>query len=247
MKFLQNMNHPEVAITSLEIAEVTDKQHSHVMRDIRKEIENLGELAEGLFTESTYTNSQNKQQPCFALTKRGAMQLALKYDAITRYKILDHVEKLEEENALLRQNQPKPSYMIDNPAERARAWALEYEEKEALAQTVQLQAPKADYTDKVLASEGLMTTTEIAKDFGLSGVRLNKILAENNIIYRKGNKWFVYSDYDEMGLTKVHVYAPNQDNVSHTLNKWTQQGYKFVVELLQELGYVLNTEKTTEE
>lgn len=247
MKFLQNMNHPEVAITSLEIAEVTEKLHKSVMRDIRNESEKLGELSEGLFTESTYTDKQNQQRPCYTLTKRGAMQLALKYDAITRYKILDHVEKLEEENALLRQNQPKPSYMIEDPAERARAWALEYEEKEALAQTVQLQAPKAEYADKVLACEGLMTTTEIAKDFGLSGVRLNKILAENNIIYRKGNKWFVYSDYDEMGLTKVHVYAPNEDNVSHTLNKWTQKGYKFIVELLQELGYVLNTEKAIEE
>lgn len=241
------MNHPEVAITSLEIAEVTDKKHAHVMRDIRNESEKLGELSEGLFTESTYTDKQNQQRPCYTLTKRGAMQLALKYDAITRYKILDHVEKLEEENALLRQNQPKPSYMIEDPAERARAWALEYEEKEELAQTVQLQAPKVEYTDSVLASEGLMTTTEIAKDFGLSGKKLNQILSENNIIYRKGNKWFVYSKYDDMGLTKVHVYAPNEDNVSHTLNKWTQKGYKFIVELLQELGHVLNTEKAIEE
>lgn len=130
MKFLQNINNPEVAITSLDIAEATGKLHKNVMRDIRNETKKLGELAHELFTESTYTNKQNKQQPCYTLTKKGAMMLALKYDAVTRLKILDHVEKLEEENTLLRKNQPKPSYMIDNPAEQARVWALEQEGKQ---------------------------------------------------------------------------------------------------------------------
>lgn len=134
MKFLQNINNPEVAITSLDIAEATGKLHKNVMRDIRNETKKLGELAHELFTESTYTNKQNKQQPCYTLTKRGAMMLALKYDAVIRFKILSYIEKLEEENELLKhrvaEHDPTASPRISNPAEQARVWALEQEGKQ---------------------------------------------------------------------------------------------------------------------
>lgn len=134
MKFLQNINNPEVAITSLDIAEATGKLHKNVMRDIRNETKKLGELAHELFTESTYTNKQNKQQPCYTLTKRGAMMLAVKYDAVIRYKILDHVEKLEEENEILKHRIAKHDHIasprISNLAEQARLWALEQERKQ---------------------------------------------------------------------------------------------------------------------
>lgn len=134
MKFLQNINNPEVAITSLDIAEATGKLHKNVMRDIRNETKKLGELAHELFTESTYINKQNKQQPCYTLTKKGAMMLALKYDAVTRLKILDHLEKLEEENELLKygvaEHDPIATPCFSNPAEQARVWALEQERKQ---------------------------------------------------------------------------------------------------------------------
>lgn len=110
-----------------------------------------------------------------------------------------------------------------------------------LQDVIQEQAPKVEYADNVLASEGLMTTTEIAKDFGMSGMRLNKILSASKVIYKRGGKWYLYSEYEDMGLTKVHVYAPNEDNVSHTLTKWTQRGYKFIVEKLRDLGHEVST------
>lgn len=110
-----------------------------------------------------------------------------------------------------------------------------------LEKTIQEQAPKVEYMDNVLASEGLMTTTEIAKDFGMSGVRLNKILSASKVIYKRGGKWYLYSEYEDMGLTKVYVYPPNEDNVSHTLTKWTQRGYKFIVDKLRELGHEVST------
>lgn len=116
-----------------------------------------------------------------------------------------------------------------------------------LQDVIQEQAPKVEYTDNVLASEGLMTTTEIAKDFGMSGVRLNKILSASKVIYKRGGKWYLYSEYEDMGLTKVYVYPPNEDNVSHTLTKWTQRGYKFIVEKLRDLGHEISTVRDFED
>gem|GEM_PF-2811787 len=86
----------DVQMTSLDIAELVGKEHKNVMRDIRNEIESLGnEIGQLIFEQSTYTNSQNKEQPCYKFGKDGAMQLALKYDAVTRYKVIKHIEELE--------------------------------------------------------------------------------------------------------------------------------------------------------
>lgn len=86
----------DVKMTSLDIAEVTGKNHQHVMRDIRKEITELGdEVGQSIFGQSTYTNSQNREMPCYTFGKQGAMQLALKYDAKTRYNVIKYVDQLE--------------------------------------------------------------------------------------------------------------------------------------------------------
>jgi len=87
----------DVKMTSLDIAEVTGKRHDNVMSDIRKEIKELGEETSLLiFKESTYKNSRGREYPCYEFGKDGAMQLALKYDAKTRYEVIKYVERLEQ-------------------------------------------------------------------------------------------------------------------------------------------------------
>src|SRR5699024_2863293 len=86
----------DVKMTSLDIAEVTGKEHKNVMRDIRNEIKELGnEVSQLIFEQSTYTNERGREYGCFTFGKQGAMQLALKYDAKTRYEVIQYVERLE--------------------------------------------------------------------------------------------------------------------------------------------------------
>lgn len=67
------MNQLPRTITSLEVAEMVERNHFDVMRDIRKILSHLGESKNALsyFIESTYTNNQNKELPCYQLTKKG--------------------------------------------------------------------------------------------------------------------------------------------------------------------------------
>lgn len=61
------------AITTLEAAEMVEKPHNDLLKDIRRYMEQLGEsnIAQSeFFTESTYQNSQNKTQPCYLVTKK---------------------------------------------------------------------------------------------------------------------------------------------------------------------------------
>lgn len=80
-------------MTSLEIAEVTGKQHQHVLRDID------GLLAQGVdasnFGLTSYIDKSNREQRCYQLTKKGCLILASGYDALLREKIINRWEELE--------------------------------------------------------------------------------------------------------------------------------------------------------
>lgn len=68
-------------LTSIEVAQMVGKDHSKLLRDIRKYSEQLGEAKIGLsdfFTESTYTTAQNKAMPCYLVTKKGCEFIAHK-------------------------------------------------------------------------------------------------------------------------------------------------------------------------
>lgn len=59
--------------------------------------------------------------------------------------------------------------------------------------------PKANYVDMILQSKSLVTITQIAKDYGMSGRKLNKILKELKIQYKVGGQWVLYSKYQNGG------------------------------------------------
>jgi Rha family phage regulatory protein len=61
---------------SLEVAHTFEKEHKHVMRDIRKLIDS-GLLGQSTFGLSSYINEQNKEQPAFNMTKDGFVMLAM--------------------------------------------------------------------------------------------------------------------------------------------------------------------------
>lgn len=83
-------------MTSLEVAEITGKQHSHIMRDIRDEIEKL-ELqrisTESIFGLSEYQDRTGRTLPMYILTREGVLQLAARYDAVVRFKLIEKVSQ----------------------------------------------------------------------------------------------------------------------------------------------------------
>ena len=79
-------------MTSMQIAEVTGKRHADIMRDIRDEIEKLaagGISNERKFALVGYTDTKGEKRPCYQLTKEGVLQLAARYDAVVRAKLIE--------------------------------------------------------------------------------------------------------------------------------------------------------------
>ena len=83
-------------LTSLEVAQIAGKEHKNILADIRDEISKLGEERGRLiFQQSYYTNLQNKQQPMFLLNYKGALQLGARYNAETRFRLIEKIEQLQ--------------------------------------------------------------------------------------------------------------------------------------------------------
>ena len=128
--------------------------------------------------------------------------------------------------------QHKPdSYMIENPADRARRWAEEYEEKLALECKIAEQQPKVDYHDAVLNKSGLMTTTAIAKDLGFkSAKQLNDLLKRDRVIYKKSDTYYLYADYEYLITEGYCDYKSYKTENSSLSLQWTEKGRKWLKE-----------------
>ena len=177
--------HDTDRMSSLEIAELTGKQHAHIMRDIRSL------LAQGVsqsnFGLSSYKQPQPrggyKELPCFELTKKGCLILASGYDAVLREKIIDRWEQLE-----LEKRQPKTP---QNYLEALKALVSSEEEKQRLAlekkqleqQNAKLQ-PKAAFADAAFATDDKI-------DIGMSA-KILKLGFGRNTLFDKLRKAGVF-------------------------------------------------------
>lgn len=122
--------------------------------------------------------------------------------------------------------------------ERAKRAELEAENAIQKQQLIELN-PKATYYDLVLQCKDLISTTQIAKDYGKSAMWLNKLLAENKIQFKQSDIWILYKKYAEQGYTqtKTDPYI-GKDGKTHTRPRtcWTQKGRLFIYDFLKSLG-----------
>lgn len=124
-------------------------------------------------------------------------------------------------------------------AERMQRLALEAENAVQKQQLIEMQ-PKASYYDVVLNSPDLVSITEIAKDYGWSGRRMNEHLHGKGIQFKQGDRiWLLYQKYAEKGYTstKTHTYPASDGNIHTKVHTyWTQKGRLFIYDLLKADG-----------
>lgn len=83
-------------LTSLEVAQITGKEHKNILSDIRDEISKLGEERGRLiFQPTAYTDNFNRSQPMFLLNYKRVLQLGARYNAETRFRLIEKIEQLK--------------------------------------------------------------------------------------------------------------------------------------------------------
>ena len=101
-----------------------------------------------------------------------------------------------------------------------------------------LLQPKAQYSDEVLCSVSCLTVTQIAKELGMTGNALNKLLCQKGIQYAQSGQYLLYAEYARKGLAqnRTHMYT-NADGqtVTRTYLVWTEAGRDFIHRLVEPL------------
>ena len=116
-------------MSSLEIAKLTGKPHNDVLKAIRAMEPAWEKVTEGKFSRSEYKDSTGRTLPCFELTKTECLYVATKFNDEARAILVMRWEELEQKARAQMLHLPD----FTNPAEAARAWAQEYEQKQVLA------------------------------------------------------------------------------------------------------------------
>ncbi len=97
--------------------------------------------------------------------------------------------------------------------------------------------PKAGYYDVVLACKDAVAITTIAKDYGKSGIWLNKLLHTLGVQFKQGDIWLLYQEYAENGYTRsrtIPYIGLEGERHSKVHTYWTQAGRLFIYALLKE-------------
>ena len=94
---------------------------------------------------------------------------------------------------------------------------------------------KASYYDECMNNNHIISTTQIAKDFGLSPQKLHSILYHLHIIYPCNDDWVIYKDYEKRNYT-----ITQNKNSYNVITGWTEIGRRFIYDLLVSNGYIRN-------
>ena len=238
-------------MSSLEIARLTGKPHNDVLKAIRAMEPAWVKVNGGNFSRVEYKDAKGEMRPAFELTKTECLYVATKFNDEARAKLVIRWEELEKKARANMLQLPD----FTNPAEAARAWAQEYEQKtnlmienkrleeENIQLAVENQELKNDknYLDLIMRSKALLTISQIAQDYGMSGKALNKKLADIGIQYSINGQWILYAKYKDCGYVSSRSIDITRsdgrpDVVLHT--EWTQAGRKFLYEELKKEGII---------
>ena len=204
-------------MTSLEIAELTGKQHKDVMKAIRNMEPAWVKVNGRKFALVEYQDKKGELRPCYQLTKTECLYIATKFNDEARAKLVLRWQELELAEQKRRQQLclPSPQKIL------------------ALADNI---------TGEGLCmlneeAEDTLTATQVAKTFNMTTLDFNAVLRDMGIQYRRHGRWNLSDDLQGRGYTaeRTHVsYSLKGEKKVKVYMTWTMAGLRF---LNAKLGY----------
>jgi len=208
-------------MTSLEIAELTGKQHKDLMKAIRN-MEPAWEKVHGrkfalMFREVKIGNNAVRRDPCYQLTKTECLYIATKFNDEARARLVLRWQELEIQE-------------------------MERQQQLCLPEPKQILALADDIIGKGLRmlneeAEDTLTATQVAKTFNMTVWDFNAVLCDMGIQCRRGGHWILCEHLQGRGYTAERTYVSyslkGQKKV-RTYLTWTMDGLRF---LNSKLGY----------
>ena len=210
-------------MTSLEIAELTGKQHKDLMKAIRN-MEPAWEKVHGrkfalMFREVKIGNGAVRHDPCYQLTKTECLYIATKFNDEARAKLVLRWQELE---------------MADVKRKMADVRCLP-SPKKILAMADEIIGTGLRMVNE--AAEDTLTATQVAKTFNMTVFDFNAVLRDMGIQYRRGGHWNISDDLADRDFVRLrtHIsYSLKGEKKVKVYMTWTMDGLRY---LNSKLGY----------
>lgn len=239
-------------MTSLQIAEITGKPHADVMKAIRKMEPAWSKINEGIFSLVEYKDKKGETRPCYSLNKEECLYIATKFNDEARAKLIKRWKELEEQHqkpsvpqnylealkSLVRSEEEKQQLALENKKQQETILNISKENME-LGNKITDMLPKVSYYDKILQSNATMSITQIAQDYGMSAVRMNKVLESMRIQHKMRGQWILFAQFLKGGYVHSRAVDIVRSDGRHDVKyntEWTTKGRIFLYESLKAKG-----------
>ena len=206
-------------MTSLEIAEVTGKQHKDVLKAIRNMEPAWVQVAGRKFALGSYKDANGQLRPCYSLTKTECLYIATKFNDEARAKLVLRWEELEKADVRRKMSEVR---CLPEPKEILRL------ADEIIGEGLRMLNEEAEDT---------LTATQVAKTFNMTVWDFNQVVRDMGIQYRRHGRWNISDDLADRDLVRLrtHVsYSLKGEKKVRTYMTWTLNGLRF---LNSKLGY----------
>lgn len=256
MNELSTMIVDDERMTSLQIAEITGKAHKDVMRAIR----NMEPAWENVCGRKFALTSREVNQPnggiretsCFSLNKEECLYIATKFNDEARAKLIKRWKKLEEQHqkpsvpqnylealeSLIKAEKEKQQLALENKQKNETIITISKANVE-LGNKITEMLPKVSYYDRILQSNATMTITQIAQDYGMSAIAMNKELESMRIQHKERGQWILYAQFLKGGYVHSRAVDIIRRDGRHDVRyntEWTTKGRLFLYEALKGKG-----------
>lgn len=225
-------NGQPLTMSSREIAELCEKRHDHVMRDIKKMLDDLGEDAPKF--GGMYEDAYGRQAPCFELPRDLTLTLVAGYNVKLRKRIIDRWMELEE-------GARKPQFVLDPSDPKVMLACFDYLQKQVAEKDaiIAVQAEQVKKLDRLEAATGSMCISDAAKTLGTGRDELFRFMESRRWIFKRpGNRsWLAYDDKRRAGYMEhddhLYIDGEGRERVA-TRALVTAKGLVKLAELLNE-------------
>ena len=224
-------NEDEQRMTSLEIAELTGKQHKDVLKAIRN-MEPAWERVNGRnFALVTYKDQKGELRPCYSLTKTECLYIATKFNDEARARLVLRWKELEEDQQeALQWERWKARYsQIERPQR-----LLGCSDEEVLDEADDIIGEQLDELNRY--SNDCYTPSDIGSVFGMDGRDLNSFLCDRGVIRWGHGQWELTRRFLNKGLAESRSFIYHGRNGHRkTLSRlvWTQKGRDFIMDMIK--------------
>lgn len=239
-------------MTSLQIAEITGRRHTDIMRSIRKMEPAWEKVSERKFALAEYQDEQGKPRPCYSLNKEECLYIATKFNDEARAKLIKRWKELEEQHqkpsvpqnylealkSLVKSEEEKQQLALQNKRQQATILTISKENTELGNKIIEM-LPKVSYYDQILQSDATMTITQIAQDYGMSAIKLNLLLSDMRIQYKVRGQWILFGQFLHGGYVHSRAIDIIRSDGRHDVKyntEWTTNGRIFLYEALKAKG-----------